>query len=291
MRSKRSAVSIRAAKVWQYAAAMAGTDAMPYEGDCTDPLIHEVRGVGSRLNTRLRYLATDEAPDSAPGYGFLSGYDAKEPQTTTAWVRVRCRKCQACLNYRRRLWTARAIAETRMSTRTWFVTLTYNPDSRFVAKAKAESLVVRTRREQWGMLTPDERFRYLARATGEDVTNYLKRVRKNSGARLRFILVCEAHADGFPHYHLLIHEGENGSLSKRTATLAWNRGHSHMRLVDTSDAKATGYVCKYLSKSAITRVRASQRYGRPTGSELNDVVQRALSLLKRTTPERIEGKK
>jgi len=285
MRSKRNTVSIRTAKVWQYAATVAGVDAMPYHGDCKSPLTHEVRGVGSRLNTRLAYLASDDAPDSAEGYGFLGHYDAKEPATTTAYVSVRCRRCDACLEYRRRLWTARAIAETRLSSRTWFVTLTYGPESRFLVKAAAEARVVRTRCEQWSMLTTDERFRHLVKVANEDVTKFLKRIRKNSGARLRYILVSEAHADGFPHFHLLIHEGDNGSLSKRISTSAWTRGHSHMRLVDTGDAKATGYVCKYLSKSATTRVRASRKYGRPSLAELDGAVRMVLDTLPRRLTE------
>lgn len=250
------------ARAWQYATAIANEDAMPLHRDCTSPVYREVRGVESDLLMRLEAL-DDPFVDSAPGYGFLPGRAPwfRERRKATAYIKVRCRKCENCLNHRRRQWTAKAILETKVSRRTWFVTLTYDPNHRFIAKAKAEKLCRTRRAEGFDMLTPNERFRAIERQTSADVTRWLKRLRKNTSAKVRYLLVSEAHKDGFPHYHLLVHETDNVSVSKRDIQGSWQAGFSGAKLVDTHDAKATGYVCKYLSKSASTRVRASQRYG------------------------------
>ena len=49
---------------------------------------------------------------------------------------VPCRRCEACLRARRRLWTARALTETRSAVRTWFGTLTLAPDNHMMMRAR-----------------------------------------------------------------------------------------------------------------------------------------------------------
>lgn len=256
----RNGSPLTTAKAWRYGAAMAGEDAMPLQGDCTDPLYREIRGAESNTLAALRVWKTTDV-DWAPGHGFIGDLHPSPPRTETAYIKVRCRKCAACLMHRRKVWTAKAILETRASHRTWFVTLTFDPMRRFIAKASAETITANRRCEAFGMLTPNERYKAIERVTSLEVTKWLKRLRKNTGARLRYIVIAEAHSDGFPHYHALIHETANGAVTKRAIQSTWNAGFSNAKLVDTTDAKATGYVCKYLSKSASTRVRASQKYG------------------------------
>jgi len=90
-------------------------------------------------------------------------------------------------------------------------------------------------------------------------TDYMKRVRKQSGAPLRYLLAVEEHKDGFPHLHALVHEWGT-EVGKRALQGTWLYGHSHVKLADLAAAK---YVCKYVTKSPVARLRASLHYGRP----------------------------
>ena len=176
-------------------------------------------------------------------------------------ISIRCRKCANCLAHRRRLWTARAIDETRASNRTWFGTLTVAPHERFVSSVRAMQRAKRRGHGDWHMLDAKDQFAHLAAVVNPEVTKWLKRVRAERGVPLRYLLVCEAHKDGFPHYHLLIHEPAL-PVTERILRKQWRIGFSHFRLVDQNDPRVAGYVCKYLTKDALTRVRASVRYGR-----------------------------
>lgn len=254
---------------------------MPLHGDCSEPVTHEVRGRESDLLERLKgvqWAKGDDVLDYAPGYGWI-GEDqlpAVSPRSITAYVTVRCRRCELCLAYRRRLWTARAIAETNVSHRTWFGTLTFRPSARFRVRMVTDEQVRRRRCERIEDVDQEEQFKLMARTAARDVTLFLKRVRKNSGAALRYLLVTEAHEDGFPHFHLLLHESSDRRVVKQMLEDNWRAGFSHWRLVNNQDAKVTGYVCKYLSKSASTRVRASQKYGDVT-SRLSERLRDAVA--------------
>lgn len=176
-------------------------------------------------------------------------------------LEVRCRKCEACLRHRAALWTARACTESALAARTWFGTLTFGPDARVRHQYESDRFVQQTRCQPWSALSTSEQFPYLVDSCGKEVTRWLKRVRKNSEARLRYLLVAEAHKDGFPHFHLLLHEVA-GTATKRELDNSWRAGFSQFRLVKIGDTKQAWYVCKYLTKTALTRVRASQEYGR-----------------------------
>lgn len=269
----------------------AGTqlDAAPFSGDCLSPVVRQVIGREAAILPVIE-AANDwrdwPLNDYADGYGFTPGSEVpsvRGRRTVEAHIAVRCRKCEACLRYRRRLWTARAISEVRQSRRTWFLTLTYAPAARFVATERAQTRYL-TGRVDWLHMTAQERFRTIERETGKDVTLFFKRLRKNTGARFRYLLVSEAHEDGFPHYHALLHETANVAVTKRAIQGAWRAGFSHAKLIEYQDAKATGYVCKYLSKSAATRVRASQKYGSLSGATLDGVLN-AVRYLTTPTPE------
>lgn len=200
------------------------------------------------------------------------GLGLEPDQRAVATVYGRCRRCAACLRARGRLWTARACSETAVAQRTWFGTLTVAPDHRTRLSYAADLAASRARCEPWSALSTPEQFRYLVDAASADLTLYLKRVRKNSKARLRYLLVSEAHKDGFPHFHVLIHEQE-GHVTYRQLSDGWRLGFSQFKLVPAGDVKAAFYVCKYLSKSALTRVRASHRYGH-VGMFANVVTER-----------------
>jgi hypothetical protein len=171
---------------------------------------------------------------------------------------VRCRKCDRCRENRRRRWSARAISEWEASERTWFGTLTLSPAAHDHFKLQAQR-DCGVRATDFDAFSPDEQFLARHRAIGAEITRWLKRVRKNSGAKVRFLLVAEQHKSGLPHYHAMIHEGEGPKVEYRVLRDAWRVGFSQFKLV--SDQRAASYVCKYLSKSALARVRASSRYG------------------------------
>lgn len=166
---------------------------------------------------------------------------------------VACRKCAVCIRRRRRLWTVRAAAEISQANRTWFTTLTLQPARLFLAET-----VAKTRDIGYDERSQDEQDRARFAVVAEEIQRFLKRIRKNSKAKLRYLCVQELHKSGQPHYHLLIHEVE-GTLTKAVLQAAWRWGFSQAKLTDPRTAI---YVCKYLSKSEGARVRASLGYGR-----------------------------
>lgn len=159
----------------------------------------------------------------------------------------RCRKCPRCMKKRSDMWAMRAATEISHSTRSWMLTLTLSPDSRFRVALEARRL--------YG----SEDFPAVYRVASRWFTKYLKRVRKKSGARLRFILAAEQHKDGTLHFHALIHESGK-EVTKRVLQGEWPYGYSQVKLCDF---KAARYVTKYIAKCMLVRVRASLRYGRP----------------------------
>lgn len=174
---------------------------------------------------------------------------------------VRCRKCGKCLKYRQRVWTNRAVTEWRDSVRSWFGTLTWSLDEHVVRLARARHRMAQ-RSIDWDALPPIVRFQRLCDQYGTDVTRWLKRVRKRSGAKLRCLVVAEAHKSGYPHYHVLVHETQpNLEVGERTLRGAWSEFHGHAKFNLVRDARAAAYATKYLNKSAMARVRASRRYG------------------------------
>jgi hypothetical protein len=167
------------------------------------------------------------------------------------------------------------VDELRLATRTWFATLTLTPEQATRAVFAGERHLVR-RGHTLSEVSEGERFRATAQAVSPEITRWLKRIRKNSGARLRYILVCEAHKSGVPHWHGLIHEYD-GKVGNRELEASWRYGLSHFRLVDGRDKRTAFYVAKYLGKSALTRVRASEHYGSPSvehfTNQLEDLIK------------------
>lgn len=150
-------------------------------------------------------------------------------------------------------------------------------------------------------LAPATLFRLRAREIGYEVTKYLKRLRKERGA-FRYLLVAERHMKnpmsevyGRPHFHMLLHEVQGSALVlphewQQTAGLceaqckhgsrpllhkedgeahdaAFVRSqwaHGWTKLVRCREARSALYVCKYVSKDPMARVRASVGYGKNT---------------------------
>lgn len=180
-------------------------------------------------------------------------------------MEVPCRKCPECLRRRSRHWAARAKFETLAAPRTWFGTLTANPDWQTRMRYRA---VIAAEKRGVDLLAEgqEEIFRAVSSEMGKEATLWLKRVRAQSKASLRYILVVEAHKSGLPHMHCLIHDCATGSPVKwRHLHDQWSLGFSRFKLISLDEkTKFVSYVCKYLSKSPLARVRASLNYGNPS---------------------------
>lgn len=136
------------------------------------------------------------------------------------------------------------------------VSLTLTPHWHSLNEMK---MTMRYGEEAVRQMSAAEHFKRIADQGGELLTLWLKRVRKNSGAKLRYMLVTESHKSGLPHWHCLLHEAEGGSpITNRVIVEAWNYGFSHAKLVKSD---AASYVTKYLAKQSLARVRASAWYG------------------------------
>lgn len=173
-------------------------------------------------------------------------------------MQVRCRKCPACLRFRAWVWRTRGELEIRLSSRTWFGTLTLRPEEQYRHLLEARSLASK-RSIDFDQLTEDEQFLLRHESISKEITKYFKRLRKQSGAYLRYLLCVEAHKSGLPHYHLLIHEVTDVMITKRVLQEQWTLGFSDYKLAEKA---AAAYVTKYLTKSSLARVRASLRYGK-----------------------------
>lgn len=174
-----------------------------------------------------------------------------------------CRKCGPCKAYRQRLWTARAYDETRLSARTWFGTLTISPEAWVHAISRCRAAEA-SQGVDFDALPETERHALLHAQFGAEVTKMLKRIRGLVPAEhLRFLVVLELTQNGVIHYHLLLHE-RSSMFPVRHAQLKdqWPFGFSKWKLVD--DARQASYVAKYLSKTLLARVRASEGYGTGT---------------------------
>ena len=222
-------------------------------GKCESPIVRELWGRDSGKDGE-RYVAIG------------SGSDAR---AAVCEVTVPCRRCRPCLRKRAALWRARASSEAMAADRTWFGTLTLNPNShhtmwlRALARATERGLDLDT--------DADEMFKARCAEIGKEITLMLKRVREKYAGKLRFLAVFEAHASGLPHVHMLIHQVGPEPLRYDDLKRQWRLGFSVWKLCDVSTAS---YVCKYLTKSSLARVRASLGYGSEALISLPDTLLR-----------------
>lgn len=191
--------------------------------------------------------------------------DARTPVVLT--MHVRCRLCPACIKQRSIMWATRASFEIAGSTRSWFGTLTARPMTHAIWITRARSRYS----GDWNLLPPGEQFERHAAEMQKEITLFLKRLRKRSGTKFRYLAVIEAHSDklrGYPHGHILLHETADRVLWEQLRA-EWRRhGFSKWSLCEDKtnpefkrDATAAWYTCKYLTKGLQCRVRASLHYG------------------------------
>lgn len=232
-------------------------------GFCQNPRQHTVE---ARQYRGDRYSPEFGAWASPKPNGYVLNESAGRAHAV--YLTVRCGKCWWCLNARRRLWTDRAVVETGKAARTWFVTLTANPETQLRWTGQAYR-----RLEDGGTkpasLDEGEWYQERCKEAGRELTLYVKRLRKQAKASLRALWVFERHEgggahDGLPHVHGLLHESEEGAVNYRILKSQWLCGYIHAKLL-TDEAESVGsYVakcCGYLSKSTNVRIRASRGYG------------------------------
>lgn len=203
----------------------------------------------------------------------------------TVIMRVRCRKCEWCKKMRQRFWTGRAMAEYEASPRTWMATFTCRLDEHYKIDSSAR-VRLHSHGVEFDELPEVEQFEARCVELGAHITLWLKRMRK-AGAQFRYLMIAEAHKGDTnqemryrPHVHMLLHERSWGSVWPYENKWVQKEGKWHEYMPDTAfpreqwplgftrfevanDARTAVYLCKYLTKSAMVRVRPSQRYGSP----------------------------
>lgn len=191
----------------------------------------------------------------------------------TLTLHTRCRRCAACLRVRSALWAARAREEIAAAPRTWFATFTLRPHEHFMVRAETSARLA-SGGVDFERLTPNDAAQELARTYNAHLTRYFKRLRKNTGVPLRYVLVQELHKSGLAHFHALIHEVRpDAQLRHAALTAEWTLGYTKFKLCEGS--RTAWYVAKYLAKTVLSRVRASIGYGNHGlgHSELHSVME------------------
>lgn len=233
-------------------------------GDCEAARGAVVTGSNYR-GTVTKFDGVDYPGGRGTRYTVRSGLIAVRPPPHTLHLQVRCRRCAACRRYRKRLWSGRARLEASMASRTWFATLTASPERHYSYWCRACRELRRNGVEPEA-LSLEEKFKERCKQMGQELTKFVKRVREETGAPLRFLWVYEAHKSGLPHVHGLIHECDvNRPVKWRTLDRQWRDGHSQYKLL--TSAAESKYATKYLAKDALLRIRASRQYGQSVNKE------------------------
>lgn len=180
-------------------------------------------------------------------------------------LKVPCRRCPKCLQFRQMAWRERAILEIARAKRTWWITLTIDPQMLANIHMEARGTELRD----------------IERAAYPRIQRYFKRLRKlfrkhadriydkdgtligYDEARFRYLAVFElGEKTGRPHYHLFLHETGTRPCLKIHIESQW-RCNVHARLVSGDGSSRASYITKYATKSFSIRPRASLAYGKP----------------------------
>lgn len=223
-------------------------------GDCQSPVTREIVGRVDRGHKILWKAGVPYVRRGSPG--------PREVKSMSVILHCKCRECETCLRRRSAHWRIRARYEIVNADRTWMATFTWSPQERYRLFLEANKRDRQNGSLVFGETLDAQTSQALAIEAGRDLTLWLKRVRKSARGPIRYLLVCEFHASGHVHYHALIHERTVNAVSHRLLTESWRCGFSKFKVIENADA--AGYVAKYISKSALTRVRSSSRYGYPT---------------------------
>lgn len=185
-------------------------------------------------------------------------------------MQVRCRTCEECRAAKARHWSFRAQEEIRAWPRTWLGTLTLSTEWHYQMKLRASRHLDKNG-IRFEDLDTAEQFQLRCAEIGKELQLFQKRFRKAAGGKYRLLVVFEKHDGkrgppgavyGLPHVHMLVHECDPlAPVRKRTLEAQWRLGFSSWKLVDKETPSSGSYVCKYIAKENLSRVRASQFYG------------------------------
>lgn len=234
----------------------------------------------SRVEWNLAAKCDDPKTITVVGRGYLKGVYQKStvPQLNPGHLTVElsglpCRKCPQCLRIRAYQWRERAMTEIGQSQRSWFCTFTLHPQ--WQHRVYMEELAHKTQHGWLDADFDDAEKEFLLRCRGglKLMTRYWKTVRKpwvgEVPVQPRYLLVAENHVSGLPHFHAIVHEQAGETITHHRLRSRWVRyGFFHGKLVgseDMSRMKAARYLTKYVAKSMLCRVRASERYGFQSG--------------------------
>lgn len=174
-------------------------------------------------------------------------------------VSVRCRKCGPCRVAKANYWIYAAMHQFSVAPgRTWFGTLTLDPEQQGIVRDMARS-ASSDPTIWWDNPKCDAVFKAVRDILVPETRRMWARLRKG-GHRFKYLLVFERHKSGLPHMHFLVHE-YSGPIRKRQLQAAWWLGFSKMKLVPADDQnRVSFYVAKYLAKSPQARQIASRGY-------------------------------
>ena len=147
----------------------------------------------------------------------------RNPLKSQKYIMVPCGHCLACLDKRRREWTARLKFEARNSTSAHFVTLTY--DDLYLTYVNGTDIPTLVK---------------------SDFQKFMKRLRKNTGCKLRYYAAGEYGARTMrPHYHVCLFNLPEEMIDK--IDQSWQLG---MTLTGRLDAGGMSYVASYITKKS-----------------------------------------
>ena len=192
-------------------------------GDCLNSRYVEIWGRQETRPKKLHPASMQEFAKILRDAHLFTGSMVIEMET-------RCRRCANCLRMRAAHWTYRAKSELAVAARTWFGTLTLGPQEQSLMAFRARARLAAGGTD-FDALSDAEQFQERHREVSRELTLWLKRVRKESEAPLRYILVAEAHKSGLPHYHVLVHESDPARpVRERTLRLQWQLGFFQVQL-------------------------------------------------------------
>lgn len=174
------------------------------------------------------------------------------------------------------------MVEASKGGRIWWCTFTVKPELQYLAEVNAVAHAKHNLEKDFWLLPPEKQFALRVRFTRKYITLMLKRLRKGlkTGYRntnivglngiplseeiptnkFRYVIVAEPHKSGLPHYHALIFEGDNEIKKGWLKHFASRVGLSSMELINEPKG-AMRYITGYLSKSPISVISASLRFG------------------------------
>jgi len=191
-----------------------------------------------------------------PCYYPLQGYRSKAGRTNGKWavtfsptegypdlkVSLPCGQCVGCRLERSRQWAMRCVHEMRQHTENSFITLTFDDEH----------------------LNPQESL------VKSDFQNFMKRLRKNTGAKIRYFH-CGEYGEKLsrPHHHAILfgynfpdrkyfkHNKGNNLYTSETLDKSWqHQGHS---LIGEANFETAAYTARYILKK-VTGPQAANHY-------------------------------